>query len=102
MLPVTFPDNLQQAQTAPLTLSGDLLHLPTQLVVGARSLVRIRARVPDHCAMPIRAINGDRVCQSGSCRLLSMFPLRNLYTLRSGAGAAYTNGTASRQGPSMG
>jgi hypothetical protein len=85
MLPLTFPDNLQQAQTAPRTLSGDLLHLPTQLVVGALSLVRMRACVPDHCARPVRAINGDRICESDSCRLLSMFPPRNLDTLRRGA-----------------
>ena len=26
---LTFPDNLQKAQTAPLTLSSDLLHFPT-------------------------------------------------------------------------
>jgi hypothetical protein len=94
MLPLMLPDNLQQAQTAPLRLSGDLLHLPTQLVVGALSLVRrIRARVPDHRAIPIHAINGDRVRESGSCRLLSMFPLPTSDTLRSDAGAAYTNGT---------
>ena len=101
MLPLTFPDNLQQAQTAALTLGGDLLHLPTQLVVGVVSLVRIRARVPDHRAMPIRAINGERVCECDSRRLFSMFLLRNLDTLRSGAGAAYINGTAPGRGPSM-
>jgi hypothetical protein len=62
MLPLTFPNNLQQSQIAPLTLRRDRLYLPTQLVVGGLLLVHIRARVADHYARPIRAINGDRVC----------------------------------------
>ena len=81
MLPLMLPDDLQEAQSAPLALSGDRLHLRTQLVAGAR----LADPHPRSHTRPLRHADPrdqrSRVCESDACRLLSMFPLRNLDTL---------------------
>src|SRR5690242_783951 len=53
MRPVTLADNLQQAQTPPLALIRDLIHLPAQLVLRTVAIVRFYACVPDYRGPPL-------------------------------------------------
>jgi hypothetical protein len=45
-------DNIQQAETAPLTLGRDLLGLPSQLTADPLTLLRVCARVPQYGSAP--------------------------------------------------
>jgi hypothetical protein len=48
MLPLMLTDNLQEVQSAPLTLSGDLHRLSSQLHMGALVMLLLHARIPEY------------------------------------------------------
>ena len=48
MLPLMLTNDRQEVQSAPLTLSGDLHRLSSQLHVGALVMLLLHARIPEY------------------------------------------------------